>query len=332
MTVLHQVGQLAFGTFDFSVEHDFDTEPDPALVRLVFEALEDRRVDLALRRRYPGAIADLDRVLAHALAPPTGTGDVAAAGRAGRGHRAALARWAGARRPARRHLSASQHRDPPARRDAGRRVVDGGRQCSSAACHRRAHRRRGGDRVTVRPGHGDDHDRDHPGHRGQQPERDRRRQHRQRARRARPGHRRDRRSRHRPRRHAVGRRRSRERPLEGRAGTMPEQFIGSMDPTGPAPEADEDADRSARRRARGCRVASRRSRAIAVFLYDEWDHLQQDYLTAWCRLLRAPAPGRRPRVPRRCPPPPRRSGPPGAADLQLGAARVVAAGAQHERR
>ncbi|HWS76427.1 MAG TPA: hypothetical protein VN324_14920, partial [Quisquiliibacterium sp.] len=41
--------------------------PTPALMRRLFETLEAMRIDCAIRRRYPGARADLDRVLAHAL-------------------------------------------------------------------------------------------------------------------------------------------------------------------------------------------------------------------------------------------------------------------------
>ncbi len=40
----------------------------PDLMRIIFVTLEDLRIDTILRRRYPGARADLDRVLAHALA------------------------------------------------------------------------------------------------------------------------------------------------------------------------------------------------------------------------------------------------------------------------
>jgi hypothetical protein len=103
VVVLHQIGYLQFGTFDFSLaraarlmslpagrpaeavtayrvlrliparqlsdlERFFDLGARPALLRRVFVTLEDLRVDTLLRRRYPGARADLDRVLAHALA------------------------------------------------------------------------------------------------------------------------------------------------------------------------------------------------------------------------------------------------------------------------
>ena len=55
--------------------------PTPALMRRLFETLEAMRIDLAVRRRYPGARADLDRVLAHALEtrpPVRGMGPLAA--------------------------------------------------------------------------------------------------------------------------------------------------------------------------------------------------------------------------------------------------------------
>jgi nitric oxide reductase NorD protein len=47
----------------------------PVLLRRIFFAIEDLRIDTAMRRRYPGARADLERVLAHALAnrPPIRT-------------------------------------------------------------------------------------------------------------------------------------------------------------------------------------------------------------------------------------------------------------------
>ena len=102
ITVLHQIGFLENGTFDFDMgqaatcmalppetssitpltsllkrlsplqrgpdlERFFATWPRPALLRRIFTTLEDLRIDSAMRRRYPGARADLDRVLAHAL-------------------------------------------------------------------------------------------------------------------------------------------------------------------------------------------------------------------------------------------------------------------------
>lgn len=105
IAVLHQIGYLENGTFDFDLRtaasrmrlpvaaeapaelraqkrlvrpkvHDLERflsgGTRPALLRRVFVTLEDLRIDTAMRRRYPGARADLDRVLAHALAsrPP----------------------------------------------------------------------------------------------------------------------------------------------------------------------------------------------------------------------------------------------------------------------
>ena len=87
MMVLHQVGYLQFGTFRYewaggppadppvppatataALERFFAAAPDPSLLRRVFVAVEDLRIDTAIRARYPGARADLDRVLAHARA------------------------------------------------------------------------------------------------------------------------------------------------------------------------------------------------------------------------------------------------------------------------
>ena len=100
IAVLHQIGYLENGTFAFDLataaarmplalpnpattqvlrrflplpqvadlERFFATGRRPALLRRVFSTLEDLRIDTAMRRRYPGARADLDRVLAHALA------------------------------------------------------------------------------------------------------------------------------------------------------------------------------------------------------------------------------------------------------------------------
>lgn len=98
--VLHQIGYIEFGTFAFDLtnartlglttavvpegwigpsrqvsdlERFFAASPHPSLVRRLFTIVEDLRVDTAIRRNYPGARADLDRVLAHALGmrPPT---------------------------------------------------------------------------------------------------------------------------------------------------------------------------------------------------------------------------------------------------------------------
>ncbi len=102
VVVLHQIGYLRFGTFAFSLdeaarrmrlpaarppaagsaqrvlrlvparhvpdlERFFDLGARPAWLRRVFVTLEDLRIDTLLRRRYPGARADIERVLAHAL-------------------------------------------------------------------------------------------------------------------------------------------------------------------------------------------------------------------------------------------------------------------------
>lgn len=91
--ILHQLGYLEGGSFTFSLARAlaripglaaqnpgvadarssqlagfFALWPSQALMRVLFGALEARRIDLALLRRYPGAREDLERVLAHALA------------------------------------------------------------------------------------------------------------------------------------------------------------------------------------------------------------------------------------------------------------------------
>ena len=93
--VLHQIGFIELGTFDFSLtlarrlgltravapagwigpsrqvsdlERFFAASDRPTLVRRLFGVLEDLRIDTALRQRYPGARDDFDRVLAYALA------------------------------------------------------------------------------------------------------------------------------------------------------------------------------------------------------------------------------------------------------------------------
>jgi nitric oxide reductase NorD protein len=92
IAILHQVGLLARGTCAFSMaaarsrlrglpdrspevpadapdlEHFFGLWGAPALMQAVFCALEDLRIDRGLRRDYPGARTDLDRVLRQALA------------------------------------------------------------------------------------------------------------------------------------------------------------------------------------------------------------------------------------------------------------------------
>jgi nitric oxide reductase NorD protein len=75
IAVLHQIGYLTEGTVDFDLAGLLQTHSRPALLRRVFGTIEDMRIDAAMRRRYPGARGDLDRVLAHALAlrPQTST-------------------------------------------------------------------------------------------------------------------------------------------------------------------------------------------------------------------------------------------------------------------
>jgi nitric oxide reductase NorD protein len=75
IAVLHQIGFLVEGTLDFDLAGFLQTHSRPALLRRVFGTIEDMRIDAAIRRRYPGARGDLDRVLAHALAlrPQTST-------------------------------------------------------------------------------------------------------------------------------------------------------------------------------------------------------------------------------------------------------------------
>ena len=103
IAVLHQIGYLKNGTFEFDLQRAaalmdlpspapanaapsgplarlipqkriadlecfFASATRPALLRRLFVTLEDLRIDTALRRDYPGARADLDRVLGHALA------------------------------------------------------------------------------------------------------------------------------------------------------------------------------------------------------------------------------------------------------------------------
>jgi nitric oxide reductase NorD protein len=73
IAVLHQIGYLIEGTLDFDLAGLLQAHSRPALLQRVFGTIEDMRIDAAIRRRYPGARGDLDRVLAHALAlrPPT---------------------------------------------------------------------------------------------------------------------------------------------------------------------------------------------------------------------------------------------------------------------
>ncbi len=90
VAVLHQLGFYENGTFGFSMADALRRLPPmppepptlaarptdldrffarwsaPALMRRLFMTLEDLRIDEAMRRRYPGARDDLERVLAHA--------------------------------------------------------------------------------------------------------------------------------------------------------------------------------------------------------------------------------------------------------------------------
>jgi nitric oxide reductase activation protein len=68
IAVLHQTGFLVEGTLDFDLASFTQAHSRPALLRRVFATIEDLRIDSTIRRRYPGARGDLDRVLAHALA------------------------------------------------------------------------------------------------------------------------------------------------------------------------------------------------------------------------------------------------------------------------
>jgi nitric oxide reductase activation protein len=72
IAALHQIGYLTEGTFELDLAGLLQTHARPALLRRVFAIIEDMRIDAAIRRRYPGARGDLDRVLASALAkrPP----------------------------------------------------------------------------------------------------------------------------------------------------------------------------------------------------------------------------------------------------------------------
>ena len=72
VTVLHQLAQIEEGTYAFAAQHDEADWHEGTLFRRLFVLLEDRRIDLALQRHYPGVVADLDRVLARACSelPP----------------------------------------------------------------------------------------------------------------------------------------------------------------------------------------------------------------------------------------------------------------------
>src|SRR5271170_1163273 len=67
IAVLHQIGFFTEGTRDFDLAGFLLNDGRPALRRRVFGIIEDMRIDAAIRRRYPGACGDLDRVLASAL-------------------------------------------------------------------------------------------------------------------------------------------------------------------------------------------------------------------------------------------------------------------------
>lgn len=99
IAVLHQLGLVEHGTFEFSFEEARRRLPDlparatrgwltppplerffnlwrsPTLMRRLFMTIEDHRIDSAMPGRYPGARTDLRRVLAHALSerPPIGS-------------------------------------------------------------------------------------------------------------------------------------------------------------------------------------------------------------------------------------------------------------------
>jgi nitric oxide reductase NorD protein len=75
IALLHQIGYLTEGTVDFDLDELTAAWPRPALLRRVFVIIEDLRIDAAIRRDYPGARRDLDRVLMQSLTgrPPPHT-------------------------------------------------------------------------------------------------------------------------------------------------------------------------------------------------------------------------------------------------------------------
>lgn len=104
IAILHQLGFFRNGTFAFSMNRARERIPDlppesaesaasdrkglarffslwkaPALMRRTFIMLEDLRIDTAIRRHYPGARQDLERVLAHSLARRPDAGELEAA-------------------------------------------------------------------------------------------------------------------------------------------------------------------------------------------------------------------------------------------------------------
>jgi len=76
IAVLHQLGVWE-GTGDFDLHQFLANSSRPVLLRRIFFAIEDLRIDTAMARRYPGARADLARVLAHALANRPAIGSMA---------------------------------------------------------------------------------------------------------------------------------------------------------------------------------------------------------------------------------------------------------------
>jgi nitric oxide reductase NorD protein len=68
IAVLRQIGYRLEGTFDLDYQGFLSSWPRPGLLRRVFSMVENLRIDAGVRRRYPGARADLDRARAHALA------------------------------------------------------------------------------------------------------------------------------------------------------------------------------------------------------------------------------------------------------------------------
>lgn len=74
ISLLHQLGYYEFGTFEFAFGGSFvafrdyfSTFPEPGLAAVIFQLLEDARIDWALERRYRGAAASLRRFKADAL-------------------------------------------------------------------------------------------------------------------------------------------------------------------------------------------------------------------------------------------------------------------------
>jgi nitric oxide reductase NorD protein len=280
VTVLHQVGQLEFGTFDFSVEHDFDVGPDPWLLRVVFVTLEDRRIDLALRRRYPGATADLDRVRAHARSsrPSPATLplrdaliEVLVQYSLGAKESVSLPGDTSGVGPRMLRLAAVVESESASARDSARAAlaicalfdeVRTGRPRSHKsdddmtieivpASEDSSPGESGGGRTDAeRDAHGLPTDElDGPGVELQG---------------------------------TLTGESLRERAVDGRPGTLPDQFVGSVEPTVPTGETD-GVDRSLTSRVR-LTARQRTFEGDRIFLYDEWDHTRQNYLEAWCQI------------------------------------------------